>query len=207
MKPVIALIALLFAACLVGCSAPPEVGQIAQAAQDTAPVLDAQADAFEAQGKLAKAAQFREWSATLRTVSAKINVMIEDGIIDEADAYEAIAPYLDDGERLVLDAALALTGDIVRGEAGVDSVLAAAQIALPVIIPGYGVLIAGLAGVLRGFFRQRKATDAIVRGVETLDLSEMLDADKATIREAMGDFARAAVKKSKKRNAIRAAAA
>ncbi len=197
--------ALWFAALLLGgvltvasCTAPPEAGQASALATAAAPVFDAQADLIEAENP-DRAAMFREWADLLEVVATKINDAIEDGVIDENDAYREILPFLDTAEADVLAAALTL---LQPGAATPDSVLAVVQQGIPLVIPGFGILIAGLIGAVRSVFTQKKVLSRVVAGVGVLIESNPAGFRVASekMKLAMGDQARKAVKDAEARN-------
>ncbi len=184
---------------LGGCDAPPEAGQASALATAAAPVFDAQADLIEDENP-ERAAMFREWADLLETVATKIDDAIADGVIDENDAYREILPFLDAAEADVLAAALTL---LQPGAATPDSVLAVIQQGIPLVIPGFGILIAGLIGAVRSVFTQKKVLSRVVAGMGVF--IEQNPAEFRSVKEqvklAMGDQARKAVKAAEARNA------
>lgn len=203
---VVAALALLLI--LVGCEAPPTVGEAGEIAVASADVVDAQAGVYASGGDTERAEKWRIVAETLREVGGKIDELVADGVIDENDAIEQIAPYLDDDETEALTLALGVAGRVARGE-GVepDSILEALQVAAPLVVPGYGVLAAGLIGVLRSFFRQRRATDTIVAGVDRYRRADPVswNRESSLVADTLGDFGTAYVDASKRRNRIRTA--
>ncbi len=186
-----------------GCTAPPEAGQAADLATAAAPVFDAQADMIEATNP-ERAAMFREWADVLEIVAAKINEAIADGVIDENDAFREIMPFLRPEEADVLQAALLL---IHPGSATPDSLLAVVQQALPIFLPGFGLLGAGLIGAIRSVFTQKKNMSRVVAGMGVF-INENPTAfaeASARVKAAMGEQARRAVKDAEARNAKAAA--
>jgi hypothetical protein len=203
-----ALVALIAASLiiLISCAASLEVGEAGMAAGESAAVLVEQADALEAAGDVETAEKYRDWAVILASVSDKIEDAVADGVIDEADAMTAIAPYLEADEATALEAALTLTGQWARGEeVGAEGVIATLQQGA-VLIPGYGALAASLLGIGGAFFRQRRGMDSIVEAVNHHignGGAESWEAAESEIKAIMGERARGMVAKAKTRIARR----